>query len=207
MRLTLFVASLAFAGSALAGNPQAPAHPPGYAMDANQDGFVSREEAQSFPRLAGSFDAWDKNQDGQLDQAEMTAHREAMRGEMRARAQERWKAADKDGSGGLSREEAQASMPGLAARFDELDTDKDGQVSANEMHGFRMAGPKAERKDMRQRFKAADTDGDGALDLAEAQTGLPWLAERFASVDANNDGKVTRDECRAARKRASSEQL
>ena len=199
MRLTLMIAALAVASTAQAGDPP-PAHPAGYGLDANRDGVVSREEAKASSRLSGSFEAWDKNKDGQLDQAEMTAHREAMRGEMRARAWERWKAADKDGDGSLSREEAEASMPHMAGNFEVMDADKDGRISQDEMHGFRMAGKKHARQQMREAFKAADKDGDGALDLAEAQTGMPWIAERFSTIDADKDGKVTGEECRAARK-------
>ena len=46
-------------------------------------------------------------------------------------------------------------------------------------------------------FKAADTDRDGSITLAEAQTGIPQLAEKFTSVDANGDGKVSADELSA----------
>lgn len=198
MRWTLAVASIVVAVAAQAGDMQA-RHPAGQGPDANNDGVVTREEAKAFPRLTETFDASDKNKDGQLDQAEMTAHREAMRGEMRAKGLERWKAADRDGNGSLSREEATASMPHLADNFDQVDGNKDGQVSAEEMHAFRGAGPHHQGGHMQQKFKATDTNGDGSLDLAEAQTGMPWLAERFSAVDANNDGKVTRDECRAAK--------
>jgi Ca2+-binding EF-hand superfamily protein len=136
MRWTLIIAALAVAGTAHAGNMQ-PAQPAGHAMDANQDGVVSREEAKSHPRLAGSFDAWDKNKDGSLDEAEMTAHREAMRAEMRAKVHERLKAADADGDGSLSRKEAEDSMPGLAAKFDRMDADKDGKVTRDELRAHK----------------------------------------------------------------------
>lgn len=200
MRLTLVLALVAVVGVAQAGDPQG-AHRPGYAMDSNNDGVVSREEAKDFPRLSESFDAWDKNKDGQLDQAEVAAHRDAMHGEMRAKAHERWRAADKDGNGSLSREEVESSMPRMADRFKEMDLNDDGQISRDERHDFGMAGPKHERKDMKKRFKAADTNGDDALDLAEVQAGMPWMAERFSTMDADKDGKLTRDECRAAMKR------
>ena len=49
------------------------------------------------------------------------------------------------------------------------------------------------------RFKGADANGDGAIDLAEAQTGMPKLAEKFTTVDADNDGKVTPEELRSLR--------
>ena len=204
MRLTIAVASIVVAAAAQAGDMR-PMHPPSQGPDANNDGVVTREEARSFPRLAETFDAADKNQDGQLDQGEMDAHHEAMRGEMRAKGMERWKAADKDGNGSLSREEAKASMPHLADNFDQVDGNKDGQVSGDEMRAFHKAGPHHEGGQMQQKFKDADRNGDGSLDLAEAQTGMPRLAERFATVDANNDGMVTPDELRAAKRRVASE--
>jgi Ca2+-binding EF-hand superfamily protein len=52
-----------------------------------------------------------------------------------------------------------------------------------------------------ERFKAADVNGDGGIDLAEAQTGLPQLAEKFSTVDADNDGKVTVDELKSLHRR------
>ena len=46
----------------------------------------------------------------------------------------------------------------------------------------------------KEQFTAADQDRDGSITLAEAQAGLPKLAEKFATVDANADGKVSVDE-------------
>jgi hypothetical protein len=45
-----------------------------------------------------------------------------------------------------------------------------------------------------EQFTAADKDRDGALTLAEAQAGTPTLAAKFASADANGDGKLSMDE-------------
>ena len=137
MRWTLPLVALVFAVAAQAGSASSP--PPGRpSVDANQDGIVTRDEANAHPRLAGQFDAADANKDGQLDTAEMNAHREAMRAEMRAKGQARWAAADKDGDGALTREEAQASMPGVADHFDTLDVNHDGKISRDEMHNARM---------------------------------------------------------------------
>ena len=36
------------------------------------------------------------------------------------------------------------------------------------------------------------------IDLAEARTAMPRLAEKFSTVDADNDGKVTADELQVA---------
>lgn len=51
-----------------------------------------------------------------------------------------------------------------------------------------------------ERFKQADTDGDGTLSRAETEKGIPSLARRFDAIDADKDGRVTRDEIEAARK-------
>ncbi len=54
------------------------------------------------------------------------------------------------------------------------------------------------REDMRARFerefRAADKDGDGALTKAEMEAGMPIVAADFSKMDANKDGKVTREE-------------
>lgn len=47
-------------------------------------------------------------------------------------------------------------------------------------------------------FSSADKDGDGALSKAEAQNaGMGRVVENFDRLDANKDGKLTRDEIRA----------
>ena len=52
----------------------------------------------------------------------------------------------------------------------------------------------------RERFKKADTNGDGRLSREEAQKGMPQLARDFDRIDANKDGMVTLEELEAARK-------
>jgi Ca2+-binding EF-hand superfamily protein len=133
---SLLVAFVAHAGSP--GEGPAGAKPGRGPVDANNDGIVTREEAGKYPRLAADFDSADANKDGQLDATELQAHREKTRGEMRAKADERWKAADTDGDGKLSLAEAQASMPRMAERFQAIDANKDGYVSRDEMHEVRM---------------------------------------------------------------------
>lgn len=138
MRWILALSSLIVAAAAQAGDPEAVGKPGRHQVDANSDGIVTREEAKPFPRLTADFDAADTNKDGQLDTAEMNAHRAKMHGEMRAKAEQRWADADKDGDGALSREEAQASMPGLAERFEKFDSNGDGKIARDEMHNVRM---------------------------------------------------------------------
>lgn len=58
-------------------------------------------------------------------------------GDRRAKAkqalQERLQAADTDNDGYIDRAEADAKLPRLAKNFDQLDTDKDGRLSRDEM--------------------------------------------------------------------------
>ena len=137
MRWTLPLTALLVATVAQAGDNPAPA-PGRYAVDANNDGFVTREEAKSYPFLTEQFDAADTNKDGKLDTAEMDAHRDVVRAGGRAKAEERWKAADKDGDGAISRAEAEVSMPGVAERFNKFDIDRNGKIERDELHHFRM---------------------------------------------------------------------
>lgn len=52
----------------------------------------------------------------------------------------------------------------------------------------------------RERFKRADTNGDGRISREEAQKSMPQLARDFDRIDANKDGMVTLQELEAARK-------
>ena len=41
-------------------------------LDANSDGFISREEARAHPELPDAFDDGDENDDGRLDMSEFS---------------------------------------------------------------------------------------------------------------------------------------
>lgn len=51
-----------------------------------------------------------------------------------------------------------------------------------------------------ERFRRADTDGNGALNREEAGKGARALARHFDKIDANRDGQITNEEIQAARK-------
>ena len=109
----------------------------------------------------------------------------------------RLKAADANGDGMISRDEAKA-LPRIAKHFDEIDANHDGQVTADELRAFHQKMHQVRMAKGGGWFKKLDTDGDGRISRAEAQA-APRLAARFDDIDANKDGFLTPDELKAAR--------
>ena len=103
--------------------------------DQDNDGTLTRDEAKSMPRVGKNFDAIDVDKDGTVSMDEIYAFMQQMGKEMHDRGMERFKAADKDNSGTLTRDEAK-SMPRVAKNFNAIDVDKDGTVSEKEIHDF-----------------------------------------------------------------------
>ena len=104
---------------------------------------------------------------------------------------DRLQKADTNGDGLISRAEA-AALPRLAKHFDEIDTNKDGQVSADEMRA-------SHEKRRADHMKKVDVNGDGLISKAEAQATAPRLFEHFDQLDTNKDGQISKDEMHAAR--------
>ena len=114
--------------------------------DTNGDGKLSRAEAEkAMPYLAGKFDSIDTNKDGQLSRSELSAWKKAHKGERQAKAAERFKHADTDGDGAISRAEAEKHAPRLVKKFDQIDSNKDGKLTQEELRAYREA--KRSRKD------------------------------------------------------------
>jgi hypothetical protein len=100
---------------------------------------------------------------------------------------------DANGDGIITREEAQV-YPRLATHFDAADANRDGRLEGAEIEAGRDTAKREARAAIRERWNAADKDGDGAISQAEANEAMPRLGKRFGDFDANGDGKISREE-------------
>ena len=139
--------------------------------------------------LLDRFDEIDTDKSGQLSRDEIKAWIAARQQEMRQRVEDHVKAADANGDGQISLEEAKAKLPMAYDHFEFLDANKDGQISMAEFE--RLRDPGAMRAEFLTRLKAADKDNDGKLNLAEVQVAFPDVAARFSQLDRDNDGFLT----------------
>jgi hypothetical protein len=108
----------------------------------------------------------------------------------KARVDQQFRAADRNGDGALSPAEARNGMPALGALFDRIDVNHDGRVTRGELE----AAYAARAGKSLQAFDAADTNHDGVLTEAELVKRASSSYSAIAAIDANHDGKVTRDE-------------
>lgn len=113
-------------------------------LDANQDGKISKEEAElKAPAMARNFGAIDANHDGGLTIAEMKAYSAAIE-KKRIEFERYLNKADKDKNGMLSRDEANAAPKSHAiidfgTNFDVIDSNRDGQLVMKEISDYMRA--------------------------------------------------------------------
>lgn len=160
---SLLLPIAAYAQTAEQPTEQAPgAESHSWKTDPQGNAMFSREDtAIAFPRLSGHFDEIDADKDGYLSRAEIrewhqathqgkekqkdAAPKEGMRQGKMKQAADRFKEADKNSDGKLSREEAKA-MPRIDKNFDAIDADKDGQVTPDEIRAAMKAKAKTEEQ-------------------------------------------------------------
>lgn len=119
---------------------------------------------------------------------------------------QRFRRADADGNGMLSRAEAETALRRFALHFDAIDVNRDGQISPEEIRAFRRAGRTAGATrrgtggpgaKLAAYFERADADGDGVLSRAEAERGMPRIAGKIERIDRDGDGGLSLEELKA----------
>ena len=92
---------------------------------------------------------------------------------------------------------------GQEARFKQLDTDKDGKLTKEEL--FAQSRSTSDRALERQEafFRRMDTDQDGFVSKAEF---MAQADRNFARCDLDKDGRINTAECRQALRRQPAEQ-
>ena len=101
---------------------------------------------------------------------------------------------DANRDGFIDRAEA-AKMPRLAERFDQMDSNKDGRLSADERPKPR--GMRHKRGGHGGWMKRADADKDGRISRAEANAMQAKAGEHFERMDFNKDGYLDRTDMQA----------
>jgi len=152
-------------------------------MDTNGDQAVTLQEAQAF--ATARFARMDGNGDGVVDRAERKQARQGRRAE-------RFTRLDTNGDGLVSKDEMTAQLGARAERrFAKLDQNADGFISSDEAaqaKGHRGGGKKAGKHRRGGQAK-------GPVTLQDAQS---RAAERFARVDADQNGVLTLEEVKNA---------
>jgi hypothetical protein len=141
--LAATLATLLATGAAMADHEHGDGRHDELRADTNGDGRVSREEAVSAgaKRSGEWFDKLDADKDGFVTQEELQTARDTHRAQWRDKMDEHFKAVDANGDGQLSLDEVQARKPQLAQRFGDLDQDKNGQLSREELRRGHSKGP------------------------------------------------------------------
>ncbi|HOV75550.1 MAG TPA: EF-hand domain-containing protein [Candidatus Hydrogenedentes bacterium] len=159
--------------------------------DANRS--ISLEEARAIvPDLQEAlFNELDRNGDGSLSEADLPQAPPNGQIELLQRL---LAAADTNGDGAISMDEARAIVPDLpASLFNALDANGDGVLSAADLGA---PPPPVDPAELLTRLLGmADANRDGKVTLEEAQALMPQLtAEVFAGLDRNGDGSLSRDD-------------
>lgn len=98
---------------------------------------------------------------------------------------------------GMISREEAKALPRIAEQFDAIDANRDGHVTTDELRAFHQARRGEHRGEM---GKKLDANGDGKLSRDEVAN-HPKLVQEFDAIDADKDGLLSPEELKAARAR------
>lgn len=166
--------------------------------DADKDGKVTKEEYKG--KLP--FEMRDRNKDGVITLDDMRTPGKPGDGKPGKPGEpstpglpnpdelrQRFKDADKDGDGKVTKDE----FPGPPERFAALDRNQDGGVTADEVEEAIKEGMNGEGGRAKRMFQRFDKDGDGKVSRAE----FPGGDDAFKVMDKDGDGFVSAEEVAA----------
>ncbi|MBR9864477.1 MAG: calcium sensor EFh [Rhodobacteraceae bacterium] len=164
-------------------------------LDTNSDGFV--DKAELIAARDARFDAMDADKDGAVTKEEAEAHRKAMREEMKAQHAKDGKEKKEAGKERKERGEKRADRGQM---FDKMDTDNNGSLSKEEFeaaqkHHGKRDGRKAHRGDRMMAKMDANKDGK----ITRDELGTDMADRMIKHLDTDGDGKISKAEAEAKR--------
>ncbi len=157
-------------------------------VDTNADGIVTKAEARAAAQMR--FEKMDLNGDAALNISDRDT-----------RAKARFAKIDGNGDGVLSEEEFLAVRQARLIKSEERNSKRKNRTAKR--HGKKPQDKKRHGKKQQNRtdrvsklLKHADNNADQSISREEF---IAFSDVRFARVDTNNDGQITKDERRVAR--------
>lgn len=143
------------AAHAQSGAPAKTAAAPAAAADDDEDGSAQKDRRARY--VQRSFERFDTNHDGTIDRDEFGVGLGRFLDRQRAAFNRDFKAADANGDGKLSQEEASEANPVLAQHFEDIDANHDGFLTKSEI-----------RASIREQQTRVTVEGDEQDDAAGA---------------------------------------
>ncbi|MGV0036576.1 MAG: EF-hand domain-containing protein [Candidatus Azotimanducaceae bacterium WSBS_2022_MAG_OTU7] len=170
-------------------------------MDVNNDGAVTMDELppsqdEMDTQMHKLFSGVDTDGDGSVNEKEAQAAA--------------FNLIDENGDGYLTKAELRDTKPphggamgqSMDRMMEELDTDGDEMISAEEFHQLRDQSTVERTEAWMERIKRIDANSDGVVTMDEIQLGQTETSTRmhkfFDGVDGDGDGSMTGKEARAA---------